>query len=143
MKGNTLWKPKEVIALAIDCVNNGIKAVSLGGGEPFEYDGIFQIIDAIQPLAYLSITTNGLPLLEKDVWQALLTHKPDKIHITIHNPDNDNEVQRVFEQIKNLSEYNRENETCTILKRNEQIFSFFASFFLLLFRPLKHHFNAD
>lgn len=104
MKGNTLWKPKEVIALAIDCVNNGIKAVSLGGGEPFEYDGIFQIIDAIQPLAYLSITTNGLPLLEKDVWQALLTHKPDKIHITIHNPDNDNEVQRVFEQIKNLSE---------------------------------------
>lgn len=39
--------------------------------------------------------------------------------------------------------YNRENETCTILKRNEQIFSFFASFFLLLFRPLKHHFNAD
>lgn len=42
-----------------------------------------------------------------------------------------------------LSFYNRENETSTILKRNEQIFSFFASFFLLLFRPLKHHFNAD
>lgn len=41
------------------------------------------------------------------------------------------------------NKYNRENETCTILKRNEQIFSFFASFFLLLFRPLKHHFNAD
>lgn len=48
------------------------------------------------------------------------------------------------EAIEEISSYyNRENETCTILKRNEQIFSFFASFFLLLFRPLKHHFNAD
>ncbi len=46
-------------------------------------------------------------------------------------------------EIKNDEYYNRENETSTILKRNEQIFSFFASFFLLLFRPLKHHFNAD
>ncbi|WP_305156601.1 radical SAM protein [uncultured Muribaculum sp.] len=104
MKGNVLWKPKEIIALAKDCVNNGVKAVSLGGGEPFEYDGIFQIIDALQPIAYLSVTTNGLPLLDDDVRQALLEHRPDKIHITIHNPDNDNEVQRVFDQIKNLSE---------------------------------------
>lgn len=104
MKGNVLWKPEEVIAFAKDCVNHGVKAVSLGGGEPFEYDGIFQIIDAIQPIAYLSVTTNGLPLLDKDVWQALLEHKPDKIHITIHNPDNDKEFQRVSEQIKNLSD---------------------------------------
>lgn len=103
IKGNVLWKSEEIIALAKDCVNNGVKAVSLGGGEPFEYDGIFQIIDAIQPIAYLSVTTNGLPLLSDDLWQALLKHKPDKIHITIHNPDNDKEVQRVFKQIKNLS----------------------------------------
>ena len=103
-KGNVLWNPKEVIALAKDCVNNGVKAFSLGGGEPFEYDGIFQIIDSLQPIAYLSVTTNGLPLLDYDVRQALLEHKPDKIHITIHNPDNDKEVQRVLEQIKNLSE---------------------------------------
>ncbi len=39
--------------------------------------------------------------------------------------------------------YNRENETCNFSKRNEQNFSFFASFFLLLFRPLKHQLNAD
>ncbi len=40
-------------------------------------------------------------------------------------------------------EYNRKNETCNFQKRNEQIFSFFASFFLLLFRPLKHQLKAD
>ena len=103
-KGNVLWNLKEIITLAKDCVSHGVKAVSLGGGEPFEYDGIFQIIDSLQPIVYLSVTTNGLPLLDDDVRQALLEHKPDKIHITIHNPDNDKEVQRVFKQIKNLSE---------------------------------------
>lgn len=39
--------------------------------------------------------------------------------------------------------YNRENETCNFPKRNEQNFSFFASFFLLVFRPFKHQLNAD
>ncbi len=41
------------------------------------------------------------------------------------------------------TKYNRQNEMCTIPKRNEQIFSFFASFFLLCFRPLKHQLKAD
>lgn len=103
IKGNVEWKPEEIIALASNCINNGVRAISLGGGEPFEYDGIFQIIDAIQPLAYLSVTTNGLPLLEKAVWQKLESHKPDKIHISIHNPDNHKEVQRVIEQLNDLS----------------------------------------
>lgn len=39
--------------------------------------------------------------------------------------------------------YNRENETYNFQKRNEQIFSFFASFFLWFFRSLKHQLNAD
>lgn len=102
MKGYEMWKPEDVIALAKDCINNGVKAISLGGGEPFEYDGIFQIIDAIQPIAYLSVTTNGLPLLERDVWETLMFHRPDKIHITIHNPDNGPEVMRVFTQLQKL-----------------------------------------
>ena len=39
--------------------------------------------------------------------------------------------------------YNRQNETCNFPKRNEQNFSFFAFFFLLIFRPLKYQLNAD
>ena len=39
--------------------------------------------------------------------------------------------------------YNRKNEMSIFQKRNEQIFSFSASFFLLLFRPLKHQLKAD
>lgn len=94
-EGNTLWKSQEVINFASDCIKNGVKAVSLGGGEPFEYDGVFEVIEALYPLCYLSVTSNGLPLEDEGVWQKLQNCKPDKIHITIHQPDNEKEVQRV------------------------------------------------
>ena len=94
-EGNTLWRPSEVVAFASDCIRHGIKAVSLGGGEPFEYEGIFDVIEALYPLCYLSVTSNGLPLGDDGVWQKLQKCKPDKIHVTIHQPDNDKEVERV------------------------------------------------
>lgn len=97
--GNTLWKPSEVIDFASDCIKHGVKAVSLGGGEPFEYDGIFEVIDALYPLCYLSITSNGLSLEDSKVWELLCLHKPDKIHLTIHQPDNDEEVSRVEKRL--------------------------------------------
>ena len=94
-EGNTMWQPQEVIDFASDCIKNGVKAVSLGGGEPFEYDGVFEVIKALYPLCYLSVTSNGLLLEDEGVWQKLQKCKPDKIHITIHQPDNEKEVQRV------------------------------------------------
>lgn len=99
-----MWEPHEVISFCSDCIENGIKAVSLGGGEPFEYDGIFEIIDSLYPKCYLSITTNGLPLMKEEVWNKLMLHKPDKVHITIHNPDNNSELERVMAQIERLKE---------------------------------------
>ena len=93
--GNTMWKPSEVIDFASDCIAHGIKAVSLGGGEPFEYEGVFEVIEALYPKCYLSVTSNGLPLEDTAVWQKLEQYRPDKIHITIHQPDNESEVHRV------------------------------------------------
>lgn len=101
-EGNTLWQTDEFICFASDCISHGIKAVSLGGGEPFEYDGIFDIIDALYPKCYLSITTNGLPLENSDVWQKLTEHKPDKVHVTIHHPENIQEVKRVIKIVERL-----------------------------------------
>ena len=101
-EGNVMWKPKEVIDFCSDCIAHGVKAVSLGGGEPFEYEGIFEIIDALYPLCYLSITTNGLPLTHEELWDKLMLHRPDKIHITIHNPNNETEVKRVITEIERL-----------------------------------------
>jgi MoaA/NifB/PqqE/SkfB family radical SAM enzyme len=97
-----MWKPEEVIRFASDCVAHGVRAVSLGGGEPFEYDGIFDVIDALYPKCYLSVTSNGLPLEEYEVWKRLLEHSPDKIHLTIHQPDNKEEVQRVIQMVLKL-----------------------------------------
>jgi len=98
-----MWTPAEVMSFAADCIAHGVKAVSLGGGEPFEYDGVFDIIDALRPLVYLSVTSNGLPLLNNNLWQQLMLHAPDKLHITIHNPDNNAEVNRVLQQVEQLT----------------------------------------
>jgi MoaA/NifB/PqqE/SkfB family radical SAM enzyme len=98
-EGNTLWKPQEVIDFTSDCIKNGVKAVSLGGGEPFEYEGVFEVIDALYTQCYLSVTSNGLPLEDAKIWEMLCQHKPDKIHLTIHQPDNDEEVSRVEKRL--------------------------------------------
>ncbi|MBQ5892434.1 MAG: radical SAM protein [Bacteroidales bacterium] len=102
-KGSTIWQAKEVIDFSLDCIKSGIKAVSLGGGEPFEYEGIFEIIDALYPKCYLSVTSNGLPLENTVIWEELLKHSPDKIHLTIHQPQDKEEVERIETLIKKLS----------------------------------------
>lgn len=91
-----------MISFSRDCINHGVKSISFGGGEPFEYDGIFEIVDALTNEAYISITTNGLPLLDGNKWNNLMVHKPDKVHISIHHPNNRAEVERVVSQIKRL-----------------------------------------
>lgn len=97
------WSGDEVVEFAADCIGHGVKAVSLGGGEPFEHPEIFSIISSLYPLAYLTVTTNGLPLLNEGVQSRLKEVHPDKIHISIHNPDNQNEVQRVISQLRWLA----------------------------------------
>ena len=100
--GATLWRPSDVVAFATDCAKNGIEAVSLGGGEPFEYEGVFEIIKTLQPLVYLSVTSNGLPLENPEIFDKIKQNSPDKIHITIHFPDNAAEVERVIKMLEKL-----------------------------------------
>lgn len=102
-EGNTLWQPSEVIAFASDCIRHGVRAVSLGGGEPFEYEGVFDVIGALYPQCYLSVTSNGIPLENPEIWKRLRLHRPDKIHITIHDPGNAGEVARVMSRLGNVA----------------------------------------
>lgn len=97
------WQPEEVISFALNCAENGVKAISLGGGEPFEYEGIFQIVSALVPKLFVSITTNGLPLMDKSVFDKLSNNKPDKIHISIHHPENPDELKRTLFLIRKIS----------------------------------------
>lgn len=102
--GATSWEPSEVIAFAKSCIKGGVKAVSLGGGEPLEYEGVFDIIEALYPLTYLTLTTNGLPLDTPSVIESIKLRQPDKIHISIHHADNEKEVARVLRQITLLED---------------------------------------
>ena len=94
--GKVMWQPDEVIDLVKDCANNGLQAVSLGGGEPFEYEGVFEIISALIPHIFVSITSNVLPLKFNAIWDKLLKNKPDKIHITIGSPDNKEDINNAL-----------------------------------------------
>lgn len=104
LEGSTMWSPSEVINFASDCIIHGIKAVSLGGGEPFEYEGIFDVIDALYPNCYLSVTSNGLPLENPQTLKMLTKYKPDKIHLTIHHPNDDSEIMRVERQLQSIAQ---------------------------------------
>ncbi len=106
MQGNSLWEPKEVIDFGMDCIANGVKSISLGGGEPLEYKGIFEIISTLRKECYLTITSNGLPLENRNVFKKLSESNPDKIHISIHFPHIATEVKRVMRQVKMVQNTN-------------------------------------
>ena len=101
-EGNVLWTVEELVPFVLDLHKHGIDAVSFGGGEPFEYDGIFELISGLMPEMYVSVTSNGLPLEKEEVFFKLLKNKPDKVHLTIHHPENKAEVERVIDMVKRI-----------------------------------------
>lgn len=103
-EGNVMWTVEELIPFVLDLHKHGIEAVSFGGGEPFEFDGIFELISSLMDEMYVSVTSNGLPLENKTVFERLLQNKPDKIHITIHHPENTAEVDRVIKMVVKIAE---------------------------------------
>ena len=46
-------------------------------------------------VALIMYNDNGLPLEKQDILEKLCSHKHDKIHITIHHPDNLQEVKNI------------------------------------------------
>lgn len=100
-EGATTWSNKELIPFILDCASNGSKAVSLGGGEPLEYDGLFELLAQLKGKIFRSFTTNGLKLTPETI-KKLQDVKPDKIHISIHFPEKQKEVTRVKNQVLEL-----------------------------------------
>src|SRR5437763_14773398 len=70
--GATAFTPGEVIDLARDLANNGVRAVSFGGGEPLEYPGVFAILASLRGVLFRSLTTNGLELADDAIFDALV-----------------------------------------------------------------------
>jgi molybdenum cofactor biosynthesis enzyme MoaA len=102
-EGATEWTPDELVGFVHDCADHGVKAVSFGGGEPLQHDGLFEVLRRLRGTLFRSITTNGL-LLHGETLDALLDAAPDKVHISIHFPERTAEVQRVVRQVTELAE---------------------------------------
>lgn len=99
--GGTTWTNGALVDFVTDCADSGVKAVSFGGGEPFQYEGLFDVLVALRGRVFRSMTTNGL-LLESN-WDKLLQARPDKVHVSIHFPDKKEEVERVIRQVSELA----------------------------------------
>jgi sulfatase maturation enzyme AslB (radical SAM superfamily) len=86
----------------VDCCEHGTKAVSFGGGEPLQSPLLLPLLKALAGRLFRSLTTNGL-LLEGQLLEALVQARPDKVHLSIHFPENQRELYRVMEQVESLA----------------------------------------
>ncbi|MGE3804940.1 MAG: radical SAM protein [Gemmataceae bacterium] len=102
-EGAAAWTADELVELVADCAAHGVKAVSFGGGEPLQYDGLFEVLTRLDGVLFRSITTNGLPL-QNGLFDGLVAARPDKVHLSIHFPERDSEVSRVIEQVAELAQ---------------------------------------
>lgn len=101
-QGGTELTPDEVLGFVRDLAANGVRAVSFGGGEPLEYDGLFELLRGLRGVLFRSLTSNGLALVHDHVLEALIAAAPDKVHLSIHFPDRKQEVERVTSQVQLL-----------------------------------------
>lgn len=99
--GQTSWTPQSLVDLITDCARYGTKAVSFGGGEPLQFEGLEEVLRALSGVVFRSLTTHGL-LLRGPKRDALLQARPDKIHLSIHLPDDRSEVERVIQSVQDL-----------------------------------------
>jgi hypothetical protein len=99
--GSTLWSNGELVSFVKDCARHGVRAVSFGGGEPLEYEGVFDLLESLSGVLFRSLTTNGLLLDELE--DRLVTAAPDKVHVSIHFPNSAREVRRVCDQVARLT----------------------------------------
>lgn len=94
------WRPDEVVGFAESLIEHGLKALSIGGGEPLQYEGLETIFDALRGRVFLSMTSNGLLLDEQLSRVSKLS--PQKMHLSIHYPSRAPEVTRVIRQVVEL-----------------------------------------
>lgn len=101
-KGKTAWVADEIVTLIKDCADRGTKAVSFGGGEPLEYPELFDVLTRLQGVLFRSVTSNGL-LLRGRWLDGLIKSAPDKVHLSLHFPENEQEVFRIIRQVHQLN----------------------------------------
>ncbi len=101
-RGQTAWQVHELVEFVSDCARHGVKAVSLGGGEPLIYEGLFDVLTELRGTLFRSLTTSGWRL--NDYLERLVTAAPDKVHVSIHFPQHAQEVSHVIGLVQQLEQ---------------------------------------
>lgn len=119
--GQTTWQPSDLVSFIKDLEANGVEAVSFGGGEPLEYEGVFEVLKGTKGVLFRSMTSNGLLLGKSDYFDKLMMCEPDKVHLSIHFPENKSEVRRVKDQVIKIAEHGVLSGV-NLLIRNDNVF---------------------
>jgi MoaA/NifB/PqqE/SkfB family radical SAM enzyme len=101
--GDEDWTADQLVSFVEDCAANGVKAVSFGGGEPLQFEAMFDVLTRLKGTLFRSMTTNGL-LLRGEMLERLVEGAPDKVHVSIHFPDREAEVDRVIRSVLTLQQ---------------------------------------
>jgi sulfatase maturation enzyme AslB (radical SAM superfamily) len=101
--GATKWTVEDLVHFIGDLAAHGVKAVSFGGGEPLQYEGVLEVLRRLDGVLFRSMTSNGL-LLHGELLEQLIAARPDKVHLSIHFPERAGEVERIIRQVHDLAE---------------------------------------
>ncbi|MBX3273614.1 MAG: radical SAM protein [Sandaracinaceae bacterium] len=99
--GDGEWTADELVAFGRDLAAHGVEAISIGGGEPLEWDGLFEVLEALEGVLARSLTTNGLGL-DGPTLDRLAHARPDKVHVSIHDARARGEVRRAIDAVRAL-----------------------------------------
>ncbi len=99
--GNEAWRAEDLIGFIRDCAAHGVESVSLGGGEPLEYEGLEEVLGATRGVLHRSMTTNGIGL-DGARAAALARLGLEKAHVSIHFAERREEVERAIEGVRRL-----------------------------------------
>lgn len=100
--GEDGWSADELVWFAKDCARNGVESLSIGGGEPLEYGGLYSVLAALDGVLARTLTTNGILLEDTAALDRLASARPDKVHVSIHSPENPREVDRASTVVSGL-----------------------------------------
>ena len=101
--GGQGFSAAEVVELATDCARHGVRYLSIGGGEPLEWPGLFDALAGLRGVVGRSFTSNGLPFVARpELYERCAEASPDNIHLSIHSPELTPEVDRVISQVLRL-----------------------------------------
>ena len=102
-EGTGAWTPDDIVQFARSCAEGGVKSISFGGGEPLEWEPIFDVLASLEDVLARTLTTNGLPLEVEGVLDRLVDARPEKVHVSIHAPENPREIARALKHAHALA----------------------------------------